>query len=106
MYFSLPKEYREADIGDLKNRITQARKKLGKRLCILTHHYQRLEVVEFGDHVGDSYGLSKIASEQKDVEYIVFCGVHFMAEAADILTADDKTFSAQSSGRMSDGGHG
>ena len=90
MYFSLPKEYREAPLPELKERITAARQSLGERLCILTHHYQRVEVVEFGDHVGDSYGLSKIASQQKDVETIVFCGVHFMAEAADILSAEDK----------------
>ncbi|MFQ5453092.1 MAG: quinolinate synthase NadA [Candidatus Zixiibacteriota bacterium] len=90
MYFSLPKEYREADIYGLKKRIATAKNKLGKKLVILTHHYQRLEVVEFGTHVGDSYGLSKIASEQKEVEIIVFCGVHFMAESADILTDNNK----------------
>ncbi|MDH4157377.1 MAG: quinolinate synthase NadA, partial [candidate division Zixibacteria bacterium] len=90
MYFSLPREYREAPLPELKERITAVRQRLGGKLCILTHHYQRLEVVEFGDHVGDSYGLSKIASQQKDVEAIVFCGVHFMAEAADILSAEDK----------------
>ena len=90
MYFSLPKEYREADTETLRERIQEARKRLGSRLCILTHHYQRLEVVQHGDHVGDSYGLSKIAAAQKDVEIIVFCGVHFMAEAADILTGEDQ----------------
>lgn len=86
MYFNLPQEYREARTDELRSRITAAREKLGKRLCILAHHYQRIEVVEFGDHVGDSYGLSKIAAAQKDVEVIVFCGVHFMAESADILS--------------------
>ena len=50
------------------------------------HHYQRVEVVEFGDHIGDSYGLSKIAAAKKEAEVIAFCGVHFMAESADILT--------------------
>ncbi|MCB2231378.1 quinolinate synthase NadA [bacterium] len=88
MYFALPKEYREAPIEQLKERIGEARARLGDRLMILTHHYQRIEVVGFGDHVGDSYGLSKIAAARKDVEVIVFCGVHFMAESADILTAD------------------
>ena len=91
MYFSLPQEYREATNEELVQRIQAARKKLGSRLTILAHHYQRMEVVAFGDHVGDSYGLSKIAAEKKDVEYIVFCGVHFMAESADILTGDSKT---------------
>lgn len=88
MYFSLPKEYREANSADLIDRIAMARKRLGPRLLILAHHYQRIEVVEMADHVGDSYGLSKIAAEQKDADIILFCGVHFMAESADILTPD------------------
>ena len=91
MYFSLPQAYREASVDDLRARIRDAKARLGRKLCILTHHYQRLEVVEFGDHVGDSYGLSQIAASKKDAEIIVFCGVHFMAEAADILTADTQT---------------
>ncbi len=91
MYFSLPKEYRETGIDELKKRIVAAKKKLGTRSIILTHHYQRLENVEHADAVGDSYGLSKIAANQKDVEYIFFCGVHFMAEAADILSSDKQT---------------
>jgi len=88
MFFNLPQEYREAHTDELRSRIQAAKAKLGKKLCILAHHYQRIEVVEFGDHVGDSYGLSKIAAGKKDAEVIVFCGVHFMAESADILTAD------------------
>jgi len=91
MYFSLPKEYREAKTDELQERITAAKKKLSKKLCILTHHYQRIEVVEYGDYVGDSYGLSEIAAEHKEAEIIVFCGVLFMAEAADILTGDHQT---------------
>ena len=91
MYFSLPKEYREAKPDELQERITAAKKKLGKKLCILTHHYQRVEVVEYGDYVGDSYGLSKTAAEHKEAEIIVFCGVLFMAEAADILTGNHQT---------------
>lgn len=90
MYFTLPQEYREADQADLENRIQAARKRLGTRLCILTHHYQRIEVTRFGDHLGDSYGLSKIAASPKGVEVILFCGVHFMAESADILTEDNQ----------------
>ena len=88
MYFALPQEYRQAQADELRNRIKAAKKRLGSKLTILAHHYQRMEVVEFGDHVGDSYGLSKIAASQKDVEVIVFCGVHFMAESADILTSN------------------
>ncbi len=86
MYFALPKEYREATADDLRARIQAVRTRLGRKLCILVHHYQRVEVVEFGDHIGDSYGLSKIAAAKKETEIIVFCGVHFMAESADILT--------------------
>jgi quinolinate synthase len=86
MYFALPQEYRQASAEDLRSRIQAARERLGRKLCILVHHYQRIEVVEFGDHIGDSYGLSKIAANRKDAEVIVFCGVHFMAESADILT--------------------
>ena len=74
----------------MKKRIAARKKELGDKLVILTHHYQRLEIVEFNDFVGDSYGLSKIAAQQKNAEHIVFCGVRFMAEAADILTDDDK----------------
>ncbi len=90
MYFSLPKEYREAPTQDLHGRIRTAKESLGERAVILAHHYQRVEVVMYGDHLGDSYGLSKIAAAQKGVEIIVFCGVHFMAESADILTAPDQ----------------
>lgn len=91
MYFSLPQEYREAPPADLKRRVAAAKEKLGKSAIILAHHYQRMEVVEFGDAVGDSYGLSKIAASQTEAEYIFFCGVHFMAESADILTDDSRT---------------
>ncbi|RKX21511.1 MAG: quinolinate synthase, partial [Candidatus Zixiibacteriota bacterium] len=90
MYFSLPTEYRQAGVDELKDRIKAVKKRMGSSLCILTHHYQRMEIVEFGDYVGDSYGLSEIAAKNKDVEKIVFCGVHFMAEAADILTDNNK----------------
>ncbi len=91
MYFSLPREYREIRTEDLKSRILAAREKIGKKLLILTHHYQRVEVVELGNHRGDSYGLSQLAADRKDVELIVFCGVHFMAESADVLTEDHQT---------------
>jgi quinolinate synthase len=91
MYFSLPKQYREASVEDLRDRIQTAKAKLGKSLCILTHHYQRMEVVEFGDEVGDSYGLSKIAASKKEADIIVFAGVLFMAEAADVLTGEHQS---------------
>ncbi len=81
----LPEEYRVAGEDKLAGRILARKKELGERLLILTHHYQRVEIVRFGDEVGDSYGLAKIASRSPKAEYIVFCGVRFMAEAADIL---------------------
>ena len=65
-----------------------AKKALGSRAMILGHHYQRDEVIQFADVTGDSFKLAQAAAEQSDVEYIVFCGVHFMAESADILTSD------------------
>lgn len=85
MYNALPETYRAAPIEELKSRIAEAKLRLGGRMVILCHHYQRLEVVEFGDHIGDSYALAKRASELTEAEAIVFCGVHFMAESADIL---------------------
>jgi quinolinate synthase len=90
MYYALPKEYREIEAEELINRVHAAKDRLGEKAIILTHHYQRLEIAGLGDAVGDSYGLSQIAASRKDVEYIFFCGVHFMAEAADILSSDDQ----------------
>lgn len=80
-----PELYQKLTDAELKERISKAKERLGKRLVILGHHYQREEVIRFADFKGDSFGLSKIASEQKEAEFIVFCGVHFMAEAAKIL---------------------
>ncbi len=68
----------------MDSRIAEARAKLGSQVLLLGHHYQRDEVIRFADYTGDSYKLSKIAS-QTDAKYIIFCGVHFMAESADLL---------------------
>lgn len=73
----------------MDERIAQARKRLGSTAVLLGHHYQRDEVIRFADYTGDSYKLSKIAAET-DAQYIVFCGVHFMAESADVLGRDDQ----------------
>lgn len=70
---------------ELVERIRVLKKQLGKELVILAHHYQRKEIVELGDHRGDSLALSQRAAENRDARYIVFCGVHFMAESAAIL---------------------
>ena len=82
----LPQEYQNLSEEVLRERITQARKSLGKRLVILGHHYQRDEIIEHADFRGDSYKLAKDAASFPDAEFIVFCGVHFMAESTDILT--------------------
>src|SRR5258706_13952553 len=83
----LSESYVEATPDELETRIASAKAALGKRLFILGHHYQREEVMRWADARGDSFGLSRIAADQHEAEYIVFCGVHFMAESADILTA-------------------
>src|SRR4026209_3022153 len=81
----------EQDVGlsdtEMDARIAAARAKLGRRVVILGHHYQRDEVIKFADYTGDSYKLSQQVSRHPDAEFIVFCGVHFMAESADILSA-------------------
>jgi quinolinate synthase len=76
---------------DLVERARAARGALGDRLFVLGHHYQRDEVIQFADVTGDSFKLAREAAARPDAEYVVFCGVHFMAESADILTADEQT---------------
>ncbi|WP_371106045.1 MULTISPECIES: quinolinate synthase NadA [Streptomyces] len=73
---------------DLVARAHAAKEKLGDKVFVLGHHYQRDEVIEFADVTGDSFKLARDAAARPDAEYIVFCGVHFMAESADILTGD------------------
>lgn len=84
----LPDRYTDASLDELAARVAAAKETLGDRLFILGHHYQRDEVIAFADARGDSYKLSVLAQERPEAEYIVFCGVHFMAESADILTGD------------------
>ena len=84
----IPKAYLDMSPEELDQRITRARAKLGKKLVILGHHYQRDEVIKFADFTGDSFKLSQLAAAQTSAEYVLFCGVHFMAESADILTPE------------------
>jgi quinolinate synthase len=83
---ALPERYSDASPADLSEWIAAAKAALGSRLLILGHHYQRDEVMVWADARGDSFGLSRLAADHHDADYIVFCGVHFMAESADILT--------------------
>jgi quinolinate synthase len=80
-------ELPEASDPELVSRARIARAALGDRALILGHHYQRDEVIEFADITGDSFKLAQAAAAQSSAEYIIFCGVHFMAESADILTS-------------------
>src|SRR3954471_12015874 len=83
----LPERYLGLSDEEMDRRIAAARATLGRRLVILGHHYQRDEVIKFADHTGDSYKLAGEISKHPSADYIVFCGVHFMAESADVLSA-------------------
>ncbi|WP_432932217.1 quinolinate synthase NadA [Microbispora sp. CA-135349] len=83
-----PGELPPASDPTLVERARAAKERLGDRLFVLGHHYQRDEVIQFADVTGDSFKLAREAAARPEAEYIVFCGVHFMAESADILTSD------------------
>src|SRR5215217_4308201 len=82
----LPKQYLGLSVDEMDRRIAAARATLGKRLVVLGHHYQRDEVIKFADYIGDSWRLSGEVAKHPAAEFIVFCGVHFMAESADVLS--------------------
>ena len=89
---ALPKEYLALDEAELHIRIAARREELGDELLILGHHYQQDSVIQHADLTGDSLKLSQLAaeeSEKRGIKYLIFCGVHFMAETADIVTDDD-----------------
>src|SRR5215211_6365766 len=85
-----PGDLPAASDPDLVARARAAKEKLGDKVFVLGHHYQRDEVIQFADVTGDSFKLARDAAARPDAEYIVFCGVHFMAESADILTSDSQ----------------
>ena len=84
---ALPEKYLGLSDAEMEVRIAEARARLGNRLVILGHHYQRDEVIKYADYTGDSFKLARQIASRPDADYIVFCGVHFMAESADVLCA-------------------
>lgn len=85
-----PEKYQKMDREEMEERIRKIKETLGKELFIPGHHYQRDEVIQFADVTGDSLQLAQVCARNKDAKHIVFCGVHFMAETADILTRDNQ----------------
>ncbi|RSD23289.1 quinolinate synthase NadA [Mesobacillus subterraneus] len=86
----LPEKYRNMSVDELENLVRDIKAKMGKKLFIPGHHYQKDEVIQFADATGDSLKLAQLSADNKDAEHIVFCGVHFMAETADILTTENQ----------------
>src|SRR4029077_6401227 len=86
----LPERYLGLSDEEMDRRIAAARATLGSRVMILGHHYQRDEVIKFADYTGDSYKLAGEIAKHPDAEFIIFCGVHFMAESADVLSAPNQ----------------
>jgi len=84
---ALPEAYLGLTDAEMDDRIAAAKRTLGSRLVILGHHYQRDEVIKFADYTGDSFRLARQVAQRPDADYVVFCGVHFMAESANVLCA-------------------
>ena len=87
----IPERYLSMPADELADRIRGVKSALGRRLLILGHHYQRDDVIRFADFRGDSFKLAREAAARPEADFILFCGVHFMAESADILTRPDQT---------------
>src|SRR5437868_8666123 len=92
--------YKSIDNATLTERIQAVRRGMGPRLLILGHHYQQDEVIALSDLRGDSYQLSKMAADSGDCRAIAFCGVHFMAETADILANQPEKLAARGNERV------
>jgi quinolinate synthase len=88
---AIPRAYALMAADELDRRIATAREQLGERLVILGHHYQRDEIIKYADARGDSFKLAQFAAARPEADYILFCGVHFMAESADILSGPQQT---------------
>lgn len=86
----LPDRYKTLPVEEMEARVRELKDKLGSRIFIPGHHYQKDEVIQFADVTGDSLQLAQVSAKNAKAEYIVFCGVHFMAETADILTGDEQ----------------
>lgn len=87
---TLPEKYKKMSVTQMEERVREIKQLLGTKLFIPAHHYQKDEVVQFADATGDSLQLAQLSQKNEAAEYIVFCGVHFMAETADILTKDNQ----------------
>lgn len=86
----IPSEYKTLSVAEMEQRVREIKNSFGERLFIPGHHYQKDEVIQFADSTGDSLQLAQVSAQNKNAEYIVFCGVHFMAETADILTTSNQ----------------
>lgn len=86
----IPEYYKSLTVEEMEERVLAIKARMGKRLFIPGHHYQKDEVIKFADATGDSLRLAQISAQNTDAEFIVFCGVHFMAETADILTKEEQ----------------
>ncbi len=86
----IPEKYKSMSTKELEEKVLAAKEKWGTKLYIPGHHYQKDEVIQFADATGDSLRLAQLAAANKEAEFIIFCGVHFMAETADILTSENQ----------------
>ena len=103
----IPERYLHLSDGEMIRKIYGKKRQFGNDLLILAHHYQKNEIIPFADYVGDSLQLAKEAAANQSDKHIIFCGVHFMAETADMLTtADQKVLLARCFSRLFNGRYG